>query len=221
MRWMDHRQALEVFGRMRSAAIRRLWEAARPVPATALRPGLYLGRNAGMGALPTWIARHVVGRDWFAKLVLDGWGVNVRVLQDGTWTLRPSRHTDAGPKVDLPFRLGEAGLDYGFHLLGADLRRGLSLRDFLRAIAIAELSQHADEAHLAHVGARRDEDHAEGELLLGYMAPLGLRALSGTPFAMSWDHAPTPDEVATAEHHVHRRRFFDTSSAPAAPALGR
>lgn len=192
---MDPQRALEQFGRMPAREMRALFRDARPISAHELAPGLYFGRATALGRPARWFARHVLGRDYFAKLVADGWGVNVRVLQDGAWTPRPSRRIDGGALVDFPFRLTPEGLHYGWHLLGADLRHGTQLLDFLRARTLEDGS----------------------ELVLGYMAPLGIRALAGAPFAMIRARDAAPEELEAARDHVARKRFVD-SSTPILPA---
>lgn len=207
---MNARQVLDLIGDLPASEIRMVFAACRPMPGSSLRRGLYLGRNGGMPAPGKWFARNVIGRDWFAKLVLDGWGVNVRCRQDGSHALRTSEEVPGGVVVDMPFRLTDRGLDYGFHVLGRDIPGALQFRDLLGAVSFAALTDVVPESHLARVGARRGEPCDEGELIIGYMAPLGLEGVTVAPFGMVWNHEPTQGEVASAEAYRSRFRIFDS-----------
>jgi hypothetical protein len=113
------------------------------------------------------MVRHVVRRDYFAKLILEGWGVNIRVRQDGTHALLASRIVPVGVRVDLPFVLTERGLDYGLHVAGMDLgpQAALQLRDYLRRIDFATLSEVVSLGQLRRVGAVRGEPTEPGVLV--------------------------------------------------------
>jgi hypothetical protein len=207
---MDARQALDLIAELPGREIAALWEASREVTGHGLGRGLWLGRNGGMASPLKWFVRAVVKRDYFAKLVLDGYGINVRVRQDGSHQPLPSPRLPGGVKVDLPFALTEAGLDYGFHLLGFDAARPLQLRDVLRSLDLATLAALAPEEHLARVGASRNEP-GDGELILGYIVPLAIDALRGAPFGMVWHRAATAEEEASATAWLDRRRLIDSS----------
>jgi hypothetical protein len=210
---MKLNQVLNLIGDLPAAQIREVWESATPIEGTDLRPGIWLGRNGGMSWLSKQFVRHLVRRDYFAKLILDGWGINVRVKQDGTHALLASSIVPVGVRVDLPFKLTPAGLDYGYHVTGVDLgpRTTLQLRDFLRKIDFATLSEVVSLGQLRRVGAWRGQSEQSGELVVGYIAPVGIEALMGTPFGMIWKREATRAEIASAEAHVKRMRLWDTS----------
>ncbi|MFW5920752.1 MAG: hypothetical protein ACOCUS_02840 [Polyangiales bacterium] len=214
---MDRHQALALFGSLPSRHIRELWEASAPQSASQLEPGLYLGRNGGMPRPAKWVARHLVQRDWFAKLVLEGFGVNVRCRQDGTHAMRPSRTVVGGVEVDLPFRLTDEGFDYCWHVAGVDLRF-LQFRDVLRHIELIRMREVVPEDDLARVGVEPGEPCEEGDLVIGYMAPLGIEPLAGMPFGMIRDHDPTPAEVESANAYLRRKRLIDSSAGRALAA---
>lgn len=213
---MNERQVLDLVGGLCGRKLREVFDAGRPLGGTELRAGLYRGRNGGGPAPAKWVARRVVKREWFAKLVLDGFGVNVRCRQDGSHALRPSAGTVDGVVVDLPFRLTAAGLDYETHIAGHDIG-ALQFRDVLAGIEIGRLAELVDEGELGRVGARRREPHADRELVIGLMAPAGVRALAGMPFGMIWERPAAPGEEASARALVTRRRLFDTSSGRVTP----
>lgn len=201
---MSWTKVLDRFGEIRSDRVDAVWRAARPLPGLELRPGLYLGRACGMPWPLKQAVRHLVGRDWFAKLVLDGWGVNLRVFQDGRHTPQPSRSVEGGARVDLPFACTAEGLDYGVHLAGFDVpsaMRLLAMRDFLRVISF--------DAFCRVDGVPPPE--APGELILGLIAPLALPSLAGSPFAMVRRRDATEAEIESAREHTRRRRWLDTS----------
>jgi len=206
---MHAQQALDLIAELPGREIRKLWDAGEHLPGYALEPGLWLGRNGGMLPAMKWAVRTLVRRDYFAKLVLDGFGVNVRVRQDGSHELRPSSAVADGVVVDLPFALTEQGLDYGVHVLGANVGSLLQMRDYLRAVSFETVAEVAPEEHVDRVGAARG-DRDEGTLVLGYIAPLGLRALGGTPFGMVWHREATEGEEASARAWIERRRFVDS-----------
>ncbi|MDI7266720.1 MAG: hypothetical protein QME96_01850 [Myxococcota bacterium] len=207
---MNRQQVLDLVGGLPGKAIAAVWEASAPISALELRPGVYLGRNGGMPAPLKWMVRNVVGRDWFAKLVLDGYGVNVRCFQDGSHRFRPSARVPDGVEVDMPFRPTDLGLDYGLHVLGADVPLALQFRDHLRRIEFRLLPELVPEEHLARVGVRRGDPCEEADLVLGYMAPLGIERLMSTPFGMVWRRDPEPAEVASAEEYIGRGRLLDS-----------
>jgi hypothetical protein len=207
---MNRQQALDLVSSLPGRELSRLFSLGRPLSGLELRPGLYRGRNGGGPAAAKWVARNIVKRDWFAKLVLDGYGVNVRCLQDARHRLRPQPAIAGGVVVDLPFRLTAAGLDYGWHVLGHDLPGLLQFRDLLAAIELRALRDAVANEHLLRVGACRGEDCEDAELIIGLMAPLGLGWPRGVPFGMIWDHEPTPAEVESCRAYVRRCRLFDT-----------
>jgi len=197
---MDVRDALDLIPRLSGRQMRALWDAGRELPGGRLRPGLWLGRNAAMPALMEWMIRRVLGRAWFAKLVLDGWGVNVRVVQDGSHALRPGRDGNA-LEVDLPFAITGRGLDYGCHLAGYEPQL-LQMRDHLRVV---------DAAAVVEVAGEGGGDPPAGELVIGYLAPLAIAALRGAPFAMMWEREATGDEEAAAVAWLGQRRWLDSA----------
>jgi hypothetical protein len=85
----------------------------------------------------------------------------------------------------------------------------LQLRDYLRAVPFETVAAVAPEDHLDRVASARG-DRGEGRLVIGYIAPLGLRALEGTPFGMVWHREATEGEEASARAWLGRRRFLDT-----------
>ena len=159
-----------------------------------------------------WVAQHLVKREWFAKLILDGFGVNVRCRQDGSHRPRPSRTVAGGVEVDLPFRLTDEGLDYCSHFAGFDVGM-LQFRDMLRHVEFARLMEIVPEEELERIGAEPGEPCEQGDLVVGYMAPLGIEPLAGMPFGMAWDHDPTPAEIESAHAYLRRKRLLDTSAA--------
>ncbi len=207
---MHAQQALDLIAELPAREIRRLWEAGEHLPGHALEPGLWLGRNGGMARPLKWAVRALVRRDFFAKLVLDGFGVNVRVRQDGSHELLPSSAVADGVVVDLPFSLTEEGLDYGFHTFGLDLGAVLQMRDYLREVPFDTVVEVAPEEHLDRVGSARG-DRGDGRLVIGYIAPLGLRPLEGTPFGMVWHREATDAELSSARAWLARRRLWDSS----------
>lgn len=210
---MDAHQALDLIADLPAREIRALWDSAREMTGHGLPRGLWLGRNGGMASPIKWFVRTVVKRDYFAKLVLDGYGVNVRVRQDGSHQPLPSPRVSGGVKVDLPFALTDAGLDYGFHILGFDTATHLQMRDVLRSVDLTTLAELAPEEHLARVGAARGET-GQGELILGYIMPLAIDSLRLAPFGMVWHREATDQEEASATAWLERRRLVD-SSVPA------
>jgi len=216
---MNRQQAIDLFAELSPKEIAAAWSAGRPVRPPEMRRGLYLGRAGGFPPAFRPIVRHVVGRDYFAKLILDGWGVNVRVAQDGTHAPLPSPLVPGGFKVDLPFRLGAEALDYGFYAAGRDLGfpGGLSqMRDFLRAVDFRSLTEVLGEATLAKVGARRGVASEAGELVIGYIAPLGVQALQTSPFGMCWWRDVTEPEAESARAYLRTFRLLDASCGDAA-----
>jgi len=216
---MNRQQAIDLFAELRPREIAAVWSAARPLRPPEMRRGLYLGRAGGLPAMLRAVVRRVVGRDYFAKMILEGWGVNVRVAQDGTHAPLPSPLVPGGFKVDLPFRLGAESLDYGFHAAGRDLGfpGGLAgMRDFLRALDFRSLTEVLGEATLGKVGARRGVASEAGELVIGYIAPLGVRALQGSPFGMCWWRDVTEPEVESARAYLRTFRLLDASCGDAA-----
>jgi hypothetical protein len=214
MRRMNRQQALELMGGLRASRIREVWEAASPVAGTDLCPGLWLGRNGGMPWPMKRLVRHVVRRDWFSKLVLDGWGINVRVRQDGSYAILPSRTQAGSVRVDLPFRLTEHGLDYGYHVLGRDTEpvgMGLQIRDYLRVVGLRTLGEIAGADECRRVGTQRGDGDDDTRMVIGYIAPIGAKVLMGTPFGMVWEREATAAERASAEQYLRRRRLWDSS----------
>lgn len=207
---MDAQQALDLVADLPARDIGELWQAGGEISGHGLSRGLWLGRNGGMLSPLKWFVRKVVRRDYFAKLVLDGYGINVRVRQDPSHELLPSPKIDGGVKVDLPFALTEGGLDYGFHILGMDAASPLQMRDVLRSVDFATVTEVAPEADLARVGVARGEG-GEGELVIGYIVPLAIDALRGTPFGMVWHREASGEEAASAEAWLERRRLVDSS----------
>ncbi len=213
---MKQDQVLDLIGGLPAEQIREVWDAAKAMEGTDLRPGIWFGRNGGMPWPMKRLVRHLVRRDYFVKLVLEGWGINVRVRQDGTHAMVPASIVPVGVRVDLPFRLTPAGLDYGYHFTGLDLGPGrvLQIRDYLRRIDFATLSEVVSLGQLRRVGAWRGQSEDPGELILGYIAPLGLESLMGTPFGMVWKREASRAEIASAEAYVRQVRFWDTSPGP-------
>jgi hypothetical protein len=210
---MRPNQVLNLIGDLPAAQIREVWDSATPIAGTDLQVGIWLGRNGGMPWPIKRFVRHIVRRDYFAKLILDGWGINVRVKQDGTHALVASSIVPVGVRVDLPFKLTTAGLDYGYHLTGVDLDPGsvLQLRDYLRRIDFATLSEVVSLGQLRRVGAWRGKSDHPGQLVLGFIAPIGVEALMGTPFGMIWKREATGSEIRSAETYVRSMRLWDTS----------
>lgn len=216
---MDRQKAIDLFAELTPKEIGAAWSAGRALRPPELRRGLYLGRAGGFPPAFRPVVRHVVGRDFFAKLILDGWGVNVRVAQDGTHAPLPSPLVAGGFKVDLPFRLGADALDYGFHAAGRDFGfpGGVSqMRDFLRAVDFRSLTEVLGEATLAKVGARRGAAAEPGELVIGYIAPLGVQALQTSPFGMCWWRDATEVEIESARAYLRTSRLLDASCGDAA-----
>jgi len=214
---MNRQQALDLVGGLPASQIREVWDAAAALEGTALRPGLWLGRNGGMPWPMKRLARHVVRRDWFAKLILSGWGINVRVRQDGSHALLRSNRIAGAVTVDLPFLLTAQGLDYGYHVLGRDLApvgAGLQMRDYLRSVGLRTLSERVEAAHLRRVGAVRGEGDEDTQLVIGYIAPLGAKALMGTPFGMIWEREAAASEQESAERYLRKTRVWDSSCGP-------
>lgn len=218
MAGMNRQQALDLIGGLPAVRIRDVWNAASPMAGTELREGLWLGRNGGMPWPIKRIVRHVIRREWFAKLILPGWGINVRVRQDGTYGLLPSTKVPSGVKVDLPFLLTPRGLDYGYHVLGRDMGPrglGLQMRDYLRGIGLRTLGEVVDAEHMRRVGATRGQGDDESRLVIGYIAPAGVKALMGTPFGMVWERESTEAERESAERYARTIRVWDSSRGPA------
>ncbi len=216
---MNPHQALEVIGALPAARIRDVWEAASPLAGTQLREGLWLGRNGGMPWPMKRFVRHVVKRDYFAKLILAGWGINVRVRQDGSHAILRSSKVAGDVKVDLPFLLTGEGLDYGYHVLGRDIAPsgfGLQMRDYLRGIGLRALTELVDHDRLRRVGVSPGQGDDQTLLVIGYIAPAGVRAWMGTPFGMVWEREATDAERASAERYARRMRIWDSSRGPAA-----
>ncbi len=211
---MNRHQALDLIGRLGASRIRKVWDAASPIAGTDLRPGIWLGRNGGMPWPMKRFVRHVVRRDWFSKLILDGWGINVRVRQDGSYAILPSRMQAGAVRVDLPFRLTEQGLDYGYHVLGRDTEPagvGLQIRDYLRVLGLRTLGEIAGADECGRVGTRPGAGDDETRMVIGYIAPIGVKALMGTPFGMVWEREATAAERASAEQYLRWRRLWDSS----------
>lgn len=206
---MNAQLALDLVGRLPARRFRDLWDAAQPMPGYSLKPGLWLGRNSGDNPLIKWGARRLVGRDYFAKLIFDGWGINVRVRQDGSHDVIPEGE---GVRVDLPFSLAAQGLDYGFHIAGRTIGGSLQMRDLLRALPFDQLADVAHPEDLQRVGALPG-DAEEGALVLSYIAPLGLGALRGMPFGMVWWRDSTNAERRSADAYIQSKRLFDTAVA--------
>lgn len=206
---VNSQQALELIAGLSGADVKELWGAAIDLPGTELRRGLWLGRNANMARPLKWAARRIIKRDYFAKLVFEDFGINVRVNQDGTHEPLPAPDGGPGYKVDLPFALTEHGLDYGFHYLGMS-SDAIQMRDVLRTIDLSTLAEVAPAEHLERVGAAPGEP-GEGELVLGYIVPLAVDRLRGTPFGMVWQRETTPVDEACARAWIGKRRFLDSS----------
>ena len=214
---MKQAQVLNLFGDLPASQVREVWDAAMPMDATTMRPGLWLGRNGGMPWPAKRFARHVVRRDYFAKLIVSTWGINVRVKQDGSHAALGSSLVPDGVRVDLPFRLTAAGLDYGFHMVGMDLDplHVLQIRDFVRAINYATFSEVVSLGQLRRVGAWRGEQCDEGQLVVGYIAPMGIELIMGTPFGMVWHREASRAEMSSAEAYVRKVRMWDSSAGAA------
>lgn len=206
---MNSQQALELVAGLPSAVAREIWDAAIDLPGTELRRGLWLGRNAHLARPLEWAVRRIIKRHYFAKLVFEDFGINVRVAQDGTHALLPAPKGGEGLKVDLPFALTEHGLDYGFHYLGMS-SDSIQLRDVLRIIDLSTLAEVAPPAELERVGVTPGEP-GEGELVVGYIVPFGVERLKGAAFGMVWQRETTPEDEACARAWIGKRRFLDSS----------
>jgi hypothetical protein len=206
---VDRQQALDLIGGLPAAAVRDVWDAAIDLPGTELRRGLWLGRNASMARPLKWAARRLIKRDYFGKLVFDDFGVNVRVSQDGAHAALPAADGQGGCKVDLPFALTDHGLDYGFHYLGMD-SNSIQMRDVLRIIDLRTLSEVVPAEHLERIGAEAGQP-GDGEMVIGYIVPLGIDRLRGTPFGMVWQREATAADEACARAWIAKRRFLDSS----------
>lgn len=208
---MDRHDVLAAVGKLSADTMKRLFDSGDAVLPGDMPPGLWLGRNANMPRPVKWAVRRIVRRDSFAKLLLDdGSGINVRVRQDGSFSFRKNRGRLV---VDLPFRVTNRGLDYGFHVLGRDVRGPLQIRDFVRSVSFARVRESLSDRELAEVDVKRDDACDAGVLVIGFIAPLGVQLLAGTPFGMVWDRDATPDEIADARAYLARPRIWD--SAPA------
>lgn len=206
---MDRHDVLAAVGKLPATTMKQLFEAGAPLQPGEMRPGVWLGRNAGMSRPIKWAVRRIVRRDYFAKLLLDdGAGINIRVRQDGSYTFRKSRGRLV---VDLPFAVNDRGLDYGFHVLGRNVRGLLQIRDFVRATSFERVRDVLGDRELADVDVRRGDACEEGTLVIGLIAPLGAMVLAGTPFGMVWDREATTDEIADARAYLQRPRVWDTT----------
>lgn len=201
-------QALDLFGQLPSSQSRALWKLGTPVAGYELERGIWHGRNGAMPGPIKWFVRNVVKRDYFAKLLIDDFGVNIRVRQDGSNHFLPAAD-GPGVKVDMPFALADGGLDYGFHVLGRE-PSGLQLRDYLRVVDFQTVTDVVPEALLAKVGVRRGEG-GDGSVVVGYIAPLGIEALKGTPFGMIRVRDALPEEERSAWDYLATRRLFDSA----------
>lgn len=211
---MRTKQALDLIGDLTPPQVREVFDAARPIAGTDLRPGIYLGRVGGMPWLSKGLVRHLARRDYFAKLIVDGWGLNVRVRQDGSHALQRSERVADGVCVDYPFRLTSRGLEYGYHVAGRDWapRRGcVQLVDELRSIEFGTLCEIVSLRQLRRVGAWRGESQNTGELIVGYMLPMGRARCRPIAFGMLWERPAYRAELVSAFVHVRRRRLWDSS----------
>jgi hypothetical protein len=150
---MEHLRVLELFGTLPPRHVAALYDAAAVIDLGGLPRGLWLGRTGGGTRVYKWLARNVVRRDYFAKLVFDDWGINLRVAQDGSYAPRlDARHR---PRIDLPFAIHWDTLNYGYHVLGQDLAQPpLAMQDEMRAIPLAEVIERLPGAW--GEGLRRD-----------------------------------------------------------------
>lgn len=205
---------LDLIGELPTSQMQEVWDAAAPMAGTDLRDGVWLGRYGGLAWPIKRIVRHVVRRDYFARLVFPGWGVNVRVKQDGTYAMIPWSAVPVGVRVHLPFRRTNQGLDYGYHVTGIDVGPSswLPAREVLRKIDFSTLSEVVSLGHLRRVGVWRGKAEHPGQLVVGYLAPVGVEAFKHSPFAMVWRREMSTAEVRSAEHHIHRMRLWDTSA---------
>lgn len=209
---MNQLQALALLGELPSAEMAGLWSRARPLGVGDLRDGIWLGRNGGMPWAIKRFTRHVVRRDYFAKLLLGGWGVNIRVKQDGSHAPLASSLVEGGARTDMPFRVAPDGLDYGLHVLGFDLGTLVQpLRDEFRVLPLQTLADTVATTHLRRVGAWPQEQCPDTDIVLGYILPLGVTMLRSTPFGMVWSREATEPERRAAQAWVRSARLIDTS----------
>ncbi len=250
---MERLQILEVFGNLPVRHIAALYDAAAVIDLGGLPHGLWLGRTGGGTRVYKWLARRVVRRDYFAKLLFGDWGINLRVTQDGSYA--PRLDARQRVRVDLPFAIHWDTLNYGYHVLGQDLAQPpLALQDEMRAIPLAEAierlpgawgealrreERRAAEARAATGGAGAGVASSGGPggrfgsggeaasanlvhgvekrsslLLIGYIVPLGIHRLRGTPFAMVFHRRARPEESDAARRYIRRARILDTSAGP-------
>jgi hypothetical protein len=213
---MNGETVIELVGSLPASRLEAIRDLGRRIGGHELRPGLYRGRNGGGPPPAKWVARNVVQREWFAKMILDGHGINVRCLQDGTHRLRPAA-SPGGAVVDLPFALTLEGLDYGWHVAGRDVPGTLQFRDLLWAVPFAAFAEALRDEELARVGGRRGAPAGDGTLVIGFMAPLGIEAIAGMPFGMVWSREATPEERASVDAYLSAFRWFDSGWAGRGP----
>lgn len=214
---MTHMQALELVGDLPPRHTASLFDEAAVIDTLGLPRGLWLGRTCGGARAYKWLVRKVVRRDYFAKILVDDWGANLRLQQDGSFATR--LNAQGAPRVDLPFCLNWDTLDYGYHVLGQDFAQPpLMFRDEMRAVPIAELHERVPRSEIERLGLSVGEaaltPRGEGLLLIGYIVPFGIHRLRGTPFGMVFHRRSKPSEIDAARRHVARVRVLDSSPGP-------
>jgi len=213
---MTPQQALDLFGDLPPRHIRALFEQAAVVDLGSLPRGLWLGRAGGGTRIFKWILRRVARRDYFAKLLIEDWGVSLLVEQK---TGHACRFNSRGaPRIDFPFCINWDTFDYGYHILGQDLPQPpLMMQDEVRALPLADLADVVPASQLERIGLTRASAlgaAGAGLMLVGYVSPLGLHRLRGTPFAMVFHRKATRPEIHGARSHVASMRVFDSSPGP-------
>ena len=210
-------EPLDLFGDLPPRHIRTLFDAAAVIDLAGLPRGVWLGRKGGGTRAFKWIARRIVRRDHFAKLLIEDWGINMRVEQNATFACKAD-HRDS-PLVDLPFCINWDTFDYGYHIMGQDLPQPpLMIQDELRALALSELHEHVPVSQIERIGLTLGEaamaPGGAGLLLVGYASPFGIHRFRGTPFAMVYHRKGAAAETRAARNHVARMRILDSSPGP-------
>ena len=214
---MTPRQALDLFGDLPPRHIRTLFDASAVIDLGGVPRGIWLGRNGGGARVFKWIARRLIRRDQFVKLLIEDWGVNMRVEQNGSFACKTD-HRDT-PRVDFPFCINWDTFDYGYHIMGQDLPQPPLMRqDELRALPLSELHEHVPISQIERIGLTLSEaartPPGSGLLLVGYVSPLGIHRFRGTPFAMVFHRKGAVAEMRAARNHVTSMRILDSSPGP-------
>jgi hypothetical protein len=201
-------QVLDLVGNIPDKMLRTLFDAGRLVEPSALPHGLYWGRNGGNDPKVKWVAKNLVRREWFAKIFQPGVGVNVRLIQDGSYRPRPSTLVPNGILVDMPFRITEEGLDYYWHWAGKDSKL-LQFRDVFRAVRWEQIPQFVPEHYRHKVGLHGTAwTQSEQELLIAMMVPMAKMALATSPFAMMYVRPAQANEQASCESYLQQKRWL-------------